>query len=62
MQEYFRVSTPSVHQMVLTLQRACLVRRPPRTSRSIEILVDPKLLPELLCPQDQPVIINVQCY
>jgi Mn-dependent DtxR family transcriptional regulator len=48
MQEYFRVSPPSVHQMVLTLERAALIRRQPRTPRSIEVLVDPKLLPELI--------------
>jgi Mn-dependent DtxR family transcriptional regulator len=48
MQEYFRVSPPSVHQMVLTLERAGLVRRQPRTARSIELLVDPAQLPELL--------------
>ena len=47
-QEYFRVSPPSVHQMVLTLERAGLIRRQPRTPRSIEVLVDPKLLPELI--------------
>jgi Mn-dependent DtxR family transcriptional regulator len=48
MQEYFRVSPPSVHQMVLTLERAGLIRRQPRTPRSIEVLVDPKHLPELI--------------
>ena len=48
MQEYFRVSPPSVHQMVLTLERAGLIRRQPRTPRSIELLVDPKKLPDLL--------------
>ena len=48
MQEYFRVSPPSVHQMVLTLKRAGFIRRQPRTARSIELLVDPKCLPELL--------------
>ena len=48
MQEYFRVSPPTVHQMVLTLERARLIRRLPRTPRSIEALVDPKLLPELI--------------
>jgi len=48
MQEYFRVSPPSVHQMVLTLERRGFIRRQPRTARSIELLVDPKLLPELL--------------
>jgi Mn-dependent DtxR family transcriptional regulator len=48
MQEYFRVTPPSVHQMVLALERACLIRRQPRTPRSIEVLVDPKSLPELV--------------
>src|SRR5262245_59816907 len=48
MQEYFRVSPPSVHQMVLTLERAGFICRRPRTPRSIELLVDPKQLPELL--------------
>ena len=48
MQQYFRVSPPSVHQMVLTLERKGFIQRQPRTARSIELLVDPKLLPELL--------------
>jgi DNA-binding MarR family transcriptional regulator len=48
MQEYFRVSPPSVHQMVLTLERRGFIRRQPRTPRSIEVLVDPKQLPELV--------------
>jgi DNA-binding MarR family transcriptional regulator len=48
MQQYFRVSPPSVHQMVLTLERAGFIRRQPRIPRSIELLVDPKQLPELL--------------
>ena len=48
MQQCFRVSPPSVHQMVLTLERRGFMRRQPRTARSIELLVDPKLLPELL--------------
>jgi len=48
MQKYFRVSPPSVHQMVLTLERTGLIKRKPTTPRSIEVLVDPKLLPELL--------------
>jgi Mn-dependent DtxR family transcriptional regulator len=48
MQEYFRVSPPSVHQMVLTLERAGFIRRQPRTPRSIELLVDPTQLPELI--------------
>ena len=48
MQEYFRVSPPSVHQMVLTLERAGFISRQPRIPRSIELLVDAKHLPELL--------------
>jgi Mn-dependent DtxR family transcriptional regulator len=48
MQQYFRVSPPSVHQMVLTLERQGFIRRQPRTARSIELLVDPQSLPELL--------------
>jgi len=48
MQQYFRVSSPSVHQMVLTLERQGFIRRQPRTARSIELLVGPQSLPELL--------------
>ena len=48
MQEYFRVSPPSVHRMVLTLERAGFIRRQPRTPRNIELLVDPDQLPDLL--------------
>jgi repressor LexA len=48
MQQYFRVSPPSVHQMVLTLEREGFIRRQPKAPRSIEVLVDPKHLPELL--------------
>ena len=48
MQEYFRVSPPSVHQMVLTLERASFIVRQPGVARSIQLLVDPAQLPELL--------------
>ena len=47
MQRHFRVSPPSVHQMVLTLERAGLIRRQPGVARSIELLIDPKDLPVL---------------
>ena len=36
MQQYFRVSPPSVHQMVLTLERAGFIRRQPGVARNIE--------------------------
>src|ERR1700716_1207255 len=42
MQQYSRVSPPSVHQMVLPLERAGLIKRKPRVARSIELLADPK--------------------
>jgi Mn-dependent DtxR family transcriptional regulator len=48
MQQYFRVSPPSVHQMILTLERAGFIAKQPRVARSIQLLVDPKHLPELL--------------
>ena len=47
MRQYFRVSPPSVHQMVLTLERAGFIRRKTRIARSIELLVDPEHLPDL---------------
>ena len=45
MQRHFRVTPPSVHQMVLTLERAGLIRRQPGVARSIELLVPPEALP-----------------
>lgn len=48
MQQFFRVSPPSVHHMVVTLERAGFIRKQPRLARSIELLVNPKSLPELL--------------
>jgi DNA-binding MarR family transcriptional regulator len=47
MQRHFLVTPPSVHQMVLTLERAGLIRRQPGTPRSIEVLVPPQHLPIL---------------
>jgi DNA-binding MarR family transcriptional regulator len=47
MQRHFRVTPPTVHQMVLTLERAGLITRKPRTPRSIQLLVAPENLPVL---------------
>jgi Mn-dependent DtxR family transcriptional regulator len=47
MQRHFNVTPPSVHQMVLTLERAGLIRRQPRAARSIEVLVAPERFPVL---------------
>lgn len=47
MQRHFRVTPPTVHQMVLTLERAGLIKRQPGVPRSIELLIDPQDLPVL---------------
>lgn len=47
MQRHFRVTPPTVHEMILTIERAGLIRRRPGVARSIELLVDPKDLPVL---------------
>jgi DNA-binding MarR family transcriptional regulator len=47
MQRHFQVSPPSVHQMIVTLERNGLIRRQPGVARSIEILVAPQDIPIL---------------
>jgi len=47
MQRHFEVSPPTVHQMVLTLERAGLIRRQARVARSIELMIPPEQLPIL---------------
>ena len=47
MQRFFRVTPPSVHQMVLTLEKRGLISRIPRQPRTIRVLVPPEELPEL---------------
>ena len=51
MQRHFQVRPPSVHQMMLTLERAGLIRRQPGLAHSIEVLVSPECLPLLRPPQ-----------
>jgi len=41
-QRHFRVSPPSVHQMIVTLERSGFIRRQPGVPRSIEILLPPE--------------------
>lgn len=47
MQSHFRVSPPTVHQMIMTLESKGLITRQPGTARSIQMLVDPEHLPVL---------------
>ena len=58
-QRFFRVTPPSVHQMILTLERAALIRRKPGVARSIQLLVDYEALPAL---QNQTVKTSVSRY
>src|SRR5258708_40074307 len=62
LQRQFRVTPPSVHQMVLALERAGLIRRQPDVARSIQLLVDPDALPTVRPRDHQPVKSTVQSY
>ena len=44
---FFKVTRPTVHQMVLTLERAGLISRRPGAARTIKILVGQTALPAL---------------
>ena len=60
-QRFFRVTPPSVHQMLLTLEREGLISRRPGLARSIVVLlVRAADLPTLEPRQVQPVKISVQ--
>jgi hypothetical protein len=47
LERYFRVSPPSVHEMIKTLERNALIQRTPGQARSIRLLVQPEHLPKL---------------
>jgi len=47
MQRYFDVSPPSVHAMVLTLERRRLIERVSGVGRSIRLLLSREHLPDL---------------
>ena len=47
LQRYFRVSPPTVHDMILRLEEKGLIRRTPRQARSIEVLLPVVQLPPL---------------
>jgi DNA-binding MarR family transcriptional regulator len=53
MQRFFQVTPPSVHQMVLTLERRGFIQRIPGQARSITLIVPPESLPLLRRPQDR---------
>lgn len=47
MQRYFRVTPPSVHQMVLMLEVNGFIERTPGQGRSIRLLIPREELPDL---------------
>lgn len=47
LERYFRVSPPSIHNMIKTLERNSLIEKIPGQARSIRLLVRPEHLPEL---------------
>lgn len=51
MQRFFRVSPPTVHQMVKKLHAGGLLSRTPRQARTLRILVQPEELPILRRPR-----------
>jgi DNA-binding MarR family transcriptional regulator len=62
LQRHFQVTPPSVHQMVLALERAGLIHRQPGVARSIKVLIDPDALPPLRATAEQLVKSSVQRY
>jgi DNA-binding MarR family transcriptional regulator len=62
MVRFFRVSPPTVHQMVVTLEQAGLISRQSGMPRSVAVAVEPTLLPELIPGHDQTVRITVPRY
>jgi len=47
MQRFFQITPPSVHSMMLTLERRGLIQRMPGQARSITLIVSPESLPPL---------------
>ncbi|HEV7880370.1 MarR family transcriptional regulator [Bradyrhizobium sp.] len=55
MQRFFSVTSPTVHQMLLTLEKAGLISRKPGVARSVTVLVNRDHLPRLDSAEDQTV-------
>lgn len=47
MQRYFQVTPPTVHRMVVELEKKALISRIPRKARSIKLLLPPEQVPTL---------------
>ena len=58
-QTFFGVTPPTVHRMVVELERRGLIRRTPRQARSIELCVAAEEIPRLL---PQSIVSSVERY
>ncbi|MBN1834049.1 MAG: MarR family transcriptional regulator [Deltaproteobacteria bacterium] len=47
MQRYFKVSPPSVHQMIVALEKKEFIKKVPGQGRSISLTISRKNLPDL---------------
>jgi len=56
---FVRVTPPTVHQMILMLEKAGWISRRPAAARAIAVLVDPVKLPDLAPGYGQPVKTSV---
>ena len=52
MQRFFLVTPPSVHQMVLTLEKRGFISRVPGKARAIRLLLPPEEVPSLEEPPE----------
>ncbi len=47
LQRFFKVTPPTVHQMILTLEKRGLISREPGKARSVRLLIPSSLLTQL---------------
>ncbi len=47
LQRFFKVTPPTVHQMILTLEKKGLISREPGKARSVRLLIPSSLLTQL---------------
>jgi DNA-binding MarR family transcriptional regulator len=59
---FFGATAPTVHQMIMNLERASLISRQPGSARTIAVLIHSSALPALQPGQNQLVKITVTRY
>ena len=60
--KYFRVSPPTVHQMIVKLEENGLITREPGVARSVRVLVPRSELPDLEDDEEDVGQIDVRCF